>query len=50
MLKEKKRLIAAAAGRIEPDLVLKNARVINVFTEELERTDIAICDGMIVGL
>ena len=50
MLEEKKRLIAAAAGRIEPDLVFKNARVVNVFTEELEQTDIAVCDGLIVGL
>ena len=50
MLEEKKRLIAAAAGRIEPDLVLKNAFVVNVFTEQLEQTDVAICDGMIVGL
>ena len=50
MLEEKKRLIAAAAGRIEPDLVLKNAYVVNVFTEQLEQTDVAICDGMIVGL
>lgn len=50
MLEEKKRLIAAAAGRIDPDLVLKNAWVVNVFTEKLEQTDVAICDGMIVGL
>lgn len=50
MLEEKKRLIAAAAGRIEPDLVLKNAFVVNVFTEQLEQTDVAIVDGMIVGL
>ena len=46
VLDEKKRLIAAAAGRIEPDLVLKNAFVVNVFTEELEQADVAICDGM----
>ena len=50
MLKEKKQLIAAAAGRIEPDLVLKNACVVNVFTEELETADIAISQGIIVGL
>ncbi len=50
MLKEKKRLINAAAGRIEPDLVLKNARIVNVFTEEIEAADIAVCDGVIVGL
>ena len=50
MLKEKKQLIAAAAGRLEPDLVLKNARVVNVFTEELETADIAVSHGIIVGL
>ena len=47
---EKKILIDAAAGRIKSDLVLKNARVVNVFTEKLEKADVAIHDGMIVGL
>ena len=50
MLGKKKRAIAAAAGRVEPDLVLKNACVINVFTERIEKKDIAICDGLIVGV
>ena len=50
MTEQKKRLIDAAVGRIEPDLVLKNARVINVFTEQIETADIAISDGIIVGL
>ena len=43
-------MIAAAAGRTKADLVLKNASVVNVFTEQLEKADIAITDGMIVGL
>jgi len=30
--------------------VLKNARVVNVFTEEIERGDVAIEDGCIVGV
>ena len=50
MLEEKKRLISAAAGRTEPDLVLKNAYVVNVFTEQAEQTDVAVSGGMIVGL
>lgn len=45
-----KRLIDTAMGRIQPDLVLKNAKVLNVFTEELEEKDVAICDGYIAGL
>lgn len=45
-----KRLIDTAMGRTMPDLVLKNAKVLNVFTEELEEKDVAICDGTIAGL
>ena len=43
-------LIEAAAGRREPDLVLKNADVVNVFTQEIIRADIAITDGWIAGV
>ena len=42
--------VEAAAGRRKADLVLKNARIVNVFTETLEITDIAIDGGYIVGL
>lgn len=45
-----KRQILAAAGQELPQLVLKNARVVNVFTEEIMETDVAVCDGRIVGL
>lgn len=34
----------------KPELVLKNGNVINVFTKEIIKTDIAISDGIIVGL
>ncbi|MBQ3264384.1 MAG: adenine deaminase [Ruminococcus sp.] len=45
-----KRIIDVAMGREKADLVLKGASVLNVFTEQLEHKDVAICDGMIAGL
>jgi len=33
-----------------PDLVLKNARIVNVFTNEIEPGDVAVKDGYIVGI
>ena len=43
-------LILTAAGKKKAQLVFKNARVVNVFTEELEEADVAVCDGVIAGL
>ena len=43
-------LIHAAAGEEPADLVLKNARYVNVFSQEVCRQDIAVKDGVIVGL
>ena len=45
-----KKIIDVAMGREKADLVLKGASVLNVFTEQLEHKDVAICDGMIAGL
>ncbi len=42
--------IATARGRLPADLVLKNTRLINVYSGEIETTDIAIADGVVVGL
>jgi len=42
--------VLAASGAKKASLVLKNARVVNVFTAELENGDIAIEDGYIVGV
>ncbi|PNV59351.1 adenine deaminase [Clostridium sp. chh4-2] len=42
--------IQAAAGASKPQLVLKNAKVLNVFTNELEHADVAVTDGYIVGV
>jgi len=41
--------ILAARGRVSPDLVLKRARVVNLFTNEVLPTDVAIHDGHVVG-
>ena len=43
-------LIAVAAGRVPADLVLKNAAYVNVFSNELCRGDIAVAEGLIVGM
>ncbi len=42
--------IQAALGQQKADLVIKNASVLNVFTEQFEKTDVAVTDGVIVGL
>lgn len=44
-----KKLINTAQEKELPDLVLKNAKIINVFTGEIINGDIAITDGIIVG-
>jgi len=49
-LKKKHEIIAAASGREPADLVLKNATYVNVFTNELCHDDIAVTQGVIVGL
>lgn len=46
----KKRLIDIAAGRERADRVLKNCKVISVFTNEIIEGDIAIADGVIAGV
>lgn len=44
-----KKLIDVAAGRYSPDLIIKNCTVVNVYTGNIEKQDIAICDGLIAG-
>ena len=44
------KIIKIAKGEEKADLVLKNARVINVFSEEIYDADIALCDGLIAGV
>ena len=40
----------AARKLIKADLVLKNANIVNVFTESVDKGSIAIKNGMIVGI
>ncbi|MCI2057322.1 MAG: adenine deaminase [Oscillibacter sp.] len=47
---KKQRIIAAAAGRTPAELVLKNATYVNVFSNELCTGDIAVTEGLIVGM
>ena len=47
---KKQRVIEAASGRQKADLVLKNATYVNVFSNELLTCDIAVANGLIVGL
>ncbi len=49
-LLRKKRVIEAASGREKADIVLKNATYVNVFSNELCTCDIALANGLIVGL
>lgn len=42
--------IDLAAGRELPELVLKNARIVNVFSEEIIEGDVAIHQGVIAGV
>ena len=49
-LLKKLHIIDVAAGREKADLVLKNATYVNVFSGELDTGDIAVAEGLIVGL
>lgn len=42
--------ISAAMGEKKAELVLKNAKIVNVFTHEIEAGDIAVEQGKIVGI
>ncbi len=49
-LEQTQRRLAAARGDEPCDLVIENARVVNVFTNEIESQSVGVFDGMIVGL
>ncbi|HEX73815.1 MAG TPA: adenine deaminase [Dehalococcoidia bacterium] len=50
MLSKMAHLISVAKGELPADLVLANARVVNVFTGEIESGNVAICGDMIAGI
>ena len=49
-LSKKMRIVEVASGREPADLVLKNATYVNVFCNELSHGDIAVAEGLIVGM
>jgi adenine deaminase len=44
------KLIAVARGEVPSDLLLTNARIVNTFTAEIEKGNVAICQGRIAGI
>lgn len=49
-LETKKLLLACARGSAQPDFVLKNAAVADVFSEQLFHADVAVKNGIIAGV
>ena len=49
-LSETKQIIDVALGDKKADLVIKNAEYVNVFTNEICKSDIAICNNTIAGI
>jgi len=49
-LKQRQKLVKMARGKKKADLVLKNCLIINVFTGMIDKGDIAISDGIILGI
>ena len=49
-MKWKKEWISYALGKELPELVLKNANVVDVFSKRVRIADVAIQEGMIVGV
>ncbi len=48
--RELKKLIDVAAGRVEADLVIKHAKVVDVYNGRIIEGDIAVVDGVIAGV
>lgn len=46
----KTELLAMARGEKRAELVIKNAKIINVFTKTIETGNLAIADGIIIGI
>ena len=50
MVERWRRFLAVAEGRSEADLLLRDARLVNVASGEIERVNVAIADGRIAGV
>jgi adenine deaminase len=49
-MKELAKIIRVARGQMQPDLVLKSARIVNVFSAEVYEGDIAVWGDRVVGI
>lgn len=49
-MSDRAEMIARAMGKKKAETVFKNGNVINVFSGECIRADVAVCDGMIIGV
>lgn len=49
-LQHRMKMVEVALGKKQADLVLKNGRIVNVFTESVDFGDVAIVEGKIVGI
>ena len=47
---ELKKLIDTAAGRVPADLVIKNCKIVNVFSGKIQEGDIAFSGNQIAGI
>ncbi len=47
---DRERLIRIATGEEPADLLIKNARIVNVFTGEIDEADVAVGEGHIAGV
>ncbi len=47
---DRQQAVKTALGEIKPELVLKNANVVNVFTGEVVCADVAVSQGIIAGV
>jgi len=45
--KDRKKLVDAAMGRIPCDLVIRNAKLVNVFTGEIYDAEVGVCEGFV---
>lgn len=49
-LSKKVHIVDVAAGRVPADLVIKNASFVNVFSNKITHGDIAVAEGLFVGI
>jgi adenine deaminase len=50
MVEQWRRFLAVAQQREPADLLWRNARLVNVASGEIERVNVAVCDGLVAGI